>query len=62
MLLFSHLLAQMDSDKLMKVGDGAPTLTDSASYGMAWVIALLLTVLILLVTFKTSKRNHLERD
>lgn len=62
MPLFSQLLAQIDSAKLVALNDGAPTLNDTASYGMAWIIAIVLTVLIVLVTFKTSKRNHLERD
>jgi len=61
MLHVFNLLAQMDPDKLTKLNDGSPTLNDAASYGMTWVIELLLTAGILLVTFKTSKRNHMER-
>jgi hypothetical protein len=62
MPLFSHLLAQMDNAKLVSLNDGSPTLNDPPSYGMAWVIAFALTVLIIAITFKTSKRNNLERD
>ncbi len=58
MLPLFHLLAQIDSTKL--INDGSPTLNDSASFGMAWVIALVLSAGILLVTFKTSKRNHMD--
>ena len=61
MVYVFDLLAQIDPDKLTKLNDGSPTLNEAASYGMTWVIALLLTAGILLVTFKTSKRNHLER-
>ena len=61
MVLIFNLLAQMDPDKLTKLSNGSPTLSESASYGMTWVIALLLTAGILMVTFKTSKRNHMER-
>jgi hypothetical protein len=59
MLPLLHLLAQIDSTKLPN--DGSPTLPDSPSFGMTWVIALLLSAGILLVTFKTSKRNHMDR-
>jgi hypothetical protein len=62
--MFSILsvLAQMDSAKLMNLNDGSPTLTEPPSYGMAWVVAMVLTALILLVTFKTSRRNHTDRE
>jgi len=62
MLPIVNLLAQMSTDKLIKLNDGSPTLNTTPSYGMTWVIGMLLTVGILLVTFKTSKRNHLDRD
>ena len=62
MLSILNVLAQMDSAKLVKLNDGTPALQETGSYGMAWVIAIVLTVLVILVTFKTSKRSHLERD
>ena len=62
MALILNLLAQMDSTKLMNLNDGSPPLSDTASYGAPWVVALFLTALTVLVTSKTSKRNHLERD
>ena len=53
------LLAQMDNPPL----EGRPALTaDVGTSGLTWVIAAILTALILLVTFKTSKRNHMDRD
>ena len=55
-----HLLAQMDPSKLE--GSGAPRLEASASYGLTWVLAVILTAGILLITFKISKRNSLDRQ
>ncbi len=53
------LLAQMKEVDLQ----GRPPLnTDVGTSGFTWVIAAILTAGILLITFKTSKRNHLERD
>jgi hypothetical protein len=60
MMSVLSVLAQIESAKLLN--DGSPTLNEPASTGMAWVMAIVLTALILLVTFKTSRRNHLERD
>jgi hypothetical protein len=54
------VLAQMDQKYLLN--DGTPQLTVEYSYGFTWVIAALVTAGILLVTFKTSKRNRLERE
>jgi len=62
MLPIFSLLAQLSSDKLVKLNDGSPTLNVTPSYAMTWVIALLLAAGILAVTFKTSKRNHLDRE
>jgi hypothetical protein len=59
MAAFLLFLAQMKDPPL----DGKPPLfADVGTSGMTWVIAAILTAGILLVTFKTSKRNHLERD
>jgi len=53
------LLAQMDNPPL----EGRPALTaDVGTSGLTWVIAGLLTASILLITFKTSKRNHMDRN
>ncbi len=60
MQLFSHVLGQLDPTKL--INDGTPPLTYEGSNSMTWIIVALLTVGIVLITFKTSKRNHLERD
>jgi hypothetical protein len=56
-----HFIAQMDYNKYV-AGQGTPDLSADSSYAMAWVIAAVLTAGILLITFKTSKRNHLERE
>jgi hypothetical protein len=53
------LLAQMNSSKF---SDGMPGLDQTDTYGMTWIVAAVITVAILLVTFKTSKRNALDRD
>jgi len=53
-------LAQMDPNKLLN--DGTPPLSSDASFGMTWVVIALLSAGILAITFKTSKRNHLERE
>jgi len=55
-----HLLAQMADNKIQ--GSGTPELTVEHSYVMAWVIAAVLIAGILLITFKTSRRNHLETE
>lgn len=60
MALALSFLAQMASSKL--VGDGTPPLTATDSTGYTWLIAGVLVVGVLLVTFKTTKRNHLERE
>ena len=57
---FLYLLSQMDPNYLQ--GDGTPQLSVEYSYGMTWVIVAVVTAGILLVTFKTSKRNRLERE
>jgi hypothetical protein len=60
MQAFLSTLAQMSIDS--KLLEGRPPLNaDSGASGMTWIIAALLVVGILLITFKTSKRNHLER-
>lgn len=59
MTSFLGLLAQIETLPM----DGRPTLrTDVGTSGMTWIIAAVLTAGILLITFKTSKRNHIERD
>jgi hypothetical protein len=55
-----NLLAQMDHERIQ--GSGTPDLSAESSYVWPWVIAGLLLVGILLVTFKTSRRNNLEND
>ena len=54
-----HLLAQMDPSKL---GNGAPRLESQAGDGLTWVLVAVLTAGILLITFKISKRNSLDRQ
>jgi len=51
-------IAQIDP---AKVQDGTPQLQAEYSYGMTWVLIAVLAALILFVTFKTSKRNSLDR-
>jgi hypothetical protein len=59
MASFLLFLAQMRDPPL----EGKPALSaDVGTSGLTWVLAFILTAGILLVTFKTSKRNHLERD
>jgi hypothetical protein len=59
MALLLHLLAQMKDVQL----EGRPPLTaDVGTSPLTWIIATILTAGILLVTFKTSKRNHMEND
>ena len=54
-----YFLAQMKDPPL----EGKPSLSaDVGTSGLTWVIAAVLVAGILLITFKTSKRNHLERD
>jgi len=56
---FFHLLAQMKDVQL----DGRPPLTaDVGTSPLTWILAFVLTAGVLLVTFKTSKRNHMEND
>jgi hypothetical protein len=53
------LLAQMKDPPL----EGKPPLSaEVGTSGLTWVLVAILTAGILLITFKTSKRNHLERD
>ena len=52
------VLAQMDSKFLA----GEPVLESEYSFGFAWIIAGLVTALVLLVAFKTSKRTAMERE
>ena len=52
-----HFIAQMDP-----VTDGTPPLAGATSHAVTWIIAGVLCIGILLVTFKTSKRNHLDRE
>ena len=42
--------------------NGEPVLESEYSFGFAWIIAGLVTALVLLVAFKTSKRNAMERE
>jgi hypothetical protein len=54
-----QFLAQMNNPPL----EGRPSLTAAVgTSGLTWIIAAILTAGILLITFKTSKRNHLDRD
>ena len=58
--MLGSLLAQMDESKLDAL---VPRLSgDSASYAPTWVIASILVAAILLITFKISKRNAVEKD
>ena len=52
-----RLLAQMENPT-----DGTPILTGETHHAMTWLVIGLFSVGILLVAFKTSKRNHLDRD
>jgi hypothetical protein len=53
------LLAQIDPTKL---DSSLPAYQQEASATFTWVIVGIITVGTLLVTFKTSKRNYLEKD
>ncbi len=53
-----HVLAQLTT----MPQDGRPYNLDVGTSGMTWIIAGVLAGGILLITFKTSKRNHLDRD
>jgi len=57
MSLLMHLLAQMDTPT-----DGTPLFTGETSHAMTWIIVGVLAIGVLLVAFKTSKRNHLDRE
>jgi hypothetical protein len=62
MLAILRTLAQLSIDPDGNQLDGRPPLTaDVGTSGLTWVMAVLLIAAILLVTFKTSKRNHLDR-
>ena len=61
MHLFVSLLAQISDDKLNANG-GAPIVGGDYSYLWQWVVVAVADTGILLVTFKTSKRNHMERE
>ena len=50
---------QIDPAKLQS---DAPPLTVEASSAMTWIIASVLIAGILAITFKTSKRNYLQKD
>ncbi len=54
-------LAQMDYNKFVS-GQGTPDLSVESSYVTAWIVAAVLAAGILLITFKTSRRNQLETD
>jgi len=59
--MFLHMLAQMQDVP----ADGRPPLNGSdttGTSGLTWIMAAVLVVGILLITFKTSRRNHLERE
>ena len=61
MVMFLQFLAQMKNPD----SEGKPPITGSDNFGtsgMTWIIAAVLVVGILLITFKTSRRNHLERE
>ena len=59
MASFLLFLAQMKDPPL----EGKPALSaDVGTSPLTWVLAVILTAGILLVTFKTSKRNHMEND
>jgi hypothetical protein len=59
MLAMFYILSQLDASKIQP---GEPPLNAEYSFGLTWVIACILVALILLITFKTSKRNVLERE
>ena len=60
MLPFTHLLAQIDPTKIQGLGE--PELMTDYSYGITWIIVGLMVTLVLLASFKTSKRNANERQ
>ena len=51
----------MDYDKYIK-GTGTVEYSAESSYAVTWIIGIVLSVGILLVTFKTSKRNYLGKE
>jgi hypothetical protein len=55
-----QVLAQMDHSLIQ--GTGTPELSVEHSFAMPWIIAAVLIAGILLVTFKTSKRNFLDKE
>ena len=58
MSVIFQLLAQMDG----QFTAGEPTLDGEYSFGFAWIIAAVVTALVLLVAFKTSKRTAMQRE
>ena len=61
MMALSSLLAQIDPNKLNGLGE-PPLDNAESSFGLTWVIACVLIALIIFVTFKTSKRNAMDRQ
>jgi hypothetical protein len=61
-MMLLRFLAQIDPEIFNQ--EGRPILRNDSmgTSGMTWVIAAVLTAGILLIAFKTSKRNHLERE
>ncbi len=57
-----HFLTQLAQVDPSKLDTDLPPLTAIVSSTMTWVIVGVFLVGILLITFKTSKRNHLEKD
>lgn len=55
-----HVLAQMNHE--FTQGTGTPELSVEHSFAMPWIIAAVLVAGILLITFKTSKRNFLDKE
>jgi hypothetical protein len=61
MLAILHVLAQMNIENSQL--DGRPPINaEVGTSPMTWVIAALLIAGILLATFKTSRRNAVEKD
>jgi hypothetical protein len=61
MLAILHVLAQMNIDTSHL--DGRPPINaEVGTSPMTWVIACVLVAGIVLTTFKTSKRNAVEKD
>jgi len=60
MMTLLQVLAQIDDSKISGLGE--PPLQSEYAYSLTWVITALLVTLILLVTFKTSKRNAMDKE